>query len=84
MVPRDPGHDSNRTGICVVTIRTQAETGIVISLRLNPDIDSHRTDTQLHFTTVSIATEAVRTFLAEFAQGAADHENPLGDDHGSL
>ena len=58
-----------RTGVCLVRIESQ-RSGVLITLRTNPDIDQISTERVVVMADIGAATEAVRSFLIAFTRAA--------------
>lgn len=58
-------NDPSRTGICVVRIEEQGS-GVLITLRVNADVEQVSTERVLVVANVDAAVRAVREFLVAF------------------
>ena len=58
-------HEPARTGVCVIRITIQSS-GVLITLRENPDVEQVSTDRRHVTTDVSAAVQAVQEFLISF------------------
>jgi hypothetical protein len=66
-------YQPSRTGVCVVRIETQPS-GVLITLRENPDIEQVSTERAIVVTDVDAAVEAVRDFLRSFVAASPSAE----------
>jgi hypothetical protein len=58
-------HQPSRIGVCVIRVETQ-RSGVLITLRENPDVEQVSTERAIAVTDVDAAVEAVRDFLRSF------------------
>jgi hypothetical protein len=68
--PEGMWHSPQRTAVCVVRAERQ-ETGLLITLVINPDIEEISAQRSLRVADIDAALDAVRQFLVGFAQDEA-------------
>lgn len=60
---------ANRTGVCVLRVQRQPS-GLLITVLMNPDVDTRTAEESRRLPDVEAATAAVHEFLERFAEEA--------------